>query len=118
MPVELTRRSSVSGFVLAAVLVLALAASAEAGAAPERAGGYWKPCGNRLAGDPPTLVITTKAHAVGCKIARRVARQYAVKGDRHPVGFDCRRPKPDPSGESQTGSCRREVARVRVTFGI
>jgi hypothetical protein len=101
----------------AATLVLA-AAVAGAGGAAARSGHYWKGCGTRLAGDPPTLVISTKAHSVRCKIARRVGRQYAVKEDRHPLGFTCGEPQPDRSGEAQKGTCRREGAAVRVSFGI
>jgi hypothetical protein len=95
----------------------AIAAAAGApGPASASAGDYWRDCGTRVVGE--ALLVTTKSHAVNCKIARKVAKEYARKDDLSPLGFTCTTPKPDPSGESQKGVCKREGARVKVIFGI
>jgi hypothetical protein len=100
--------------VIGCMAAMFVGASAGAPAASAE-GGYWTKCGTRVVGE--ALLVTTKAHAVGCKIARRVAKQYAT-GNHSPLGFECTHPQPEPSGEVQKGSCRREGARVKVSFGI
>jgi hypothetical protein len=100
---------------LGLVVAVALCSGAPS-TAPAQSQDYWRDCGERIVGE--ALIVTTKAHAVSCRIARRVARRYAADGDLHPLGFDCREPSPDPSGETQKGTCRREGARIRVVFGI
>ena len=77
--------------------------------------GYWRKCGTRVVGE--ALLVTTKSHAVRCRLARRIAAEYA-QGDRTPIGFRCSEPDPGPSGETQKGVCRREGGRVKVVFGI
>jgi hypothetical protein len=83
---------------------------------PAASGDYWRDCGERIVGE--ALIVHTKSHAVSCKIARKVAKEYAYNGDRHPIGFDCTRPDTAPSGEVSKGVCTREGARVKVVFGI
>jgi hypothetical protein len=101
---------------LAALALSVVGGAADAPASPAKA-SYWRDCGERIVGE--ALIVETKAHAVSCKIARRIAKRYAYKQDRHPLGFNCTEPKPtDSSGETSTGVCRREGARVRVIFGI
>jgi hypothetical protein len=99
-------------------LIAVLAASTAGAGAPSTAtaSDYWRDCGDRIVGE--ALIVSTKAHAVSCKIARKVGKRYASEGDRHPLGFDCSKPEPDRSGEVQKGACTREGARVRVVFGI
>jgi hypothetical protein len=95
------------------------------GALPLKVGGpttgsgerrdYWRKCGTRVIGE--ALLVTTKSHAVRCRLARRIAAEYA-QGDRRPIGFHCSEPEPSRSGETQRGVCRREGGRVKVVFGI
>jgi len=78
---------------------------------------YWRDCGERVVAF--ALIIETEAHKVPCKRARKVADKYAF-GDRDPLGFKCRDPRPTDGsgGEVMKGVCRRGERRVRVTFGI
>ena len=105
---------------LAILLVLAALAATSiggAGAAPaaDAKADYWRNCGERIVGE--ALIVRTKSHAVACKLARKIAKEYAL-GDRTPIGFACTEPEPAPHGETSKGVCRREGARVKVIFGI
>src|SRR5688572_18915235 len=100
--------------IVSALAVLGVTAVGGAAPAPA-AGDYWRNCGERLVGE--ALIVQTKSHAVACKLARKIAKEYAL-GDRHPLGFDCTEPDPDRSGEVSKGVCRREGGRVKVIFGI
>ena len=96
----------------------ALGVAAVGGPAPAPAAGdYWRACGERIAGE--ATIVKTKSHAVRCRLARKVAKKYAL-GDRHPIGFDCTEPSPEPTSgfEVSKGVCRREGGRVKVIFGI
>ena len=100
--------------ILSALAALA-ALSAGGPAAAPAAGDYWRDCGERIVGE--ALIVHTKSHAVACRPARKIAKEYAL-GDRHPIGFNCTKPEPDSSGEVSKGVCRREGGRVKVIFGI
>ena len=102
---------------LTLALIAALALSTAGAGAPPSASArdYWRDCGNKVYG---AIIVSTKAHAVSCRIARRVAKKYSLHGTLHPLGFDCTEPIPDPSGETQKGRCTREGARIRIVFGI
>ena len=100
--------------IASALAVLGVAAAGGPAPAPA-AGDYWRACGERIVGE--ALIVRTKSHAVPCRLARKIAKEYAL-GDRHPIGFDCTEPEPDRSGEVSKGVCRREGGRVRVVFGI
>jgi hypothetical protein len=102
--------------MVALIAVLALSTAGAGAPATATAGDYWRDCGDRIVGE--ALIVSTKAHAVSCRIARKIGKRYSSEGNRHPLGFDCTEPKPDPSGEVQKGTCTREGARVRVVFGI
>ena len=99
---------------LALTSVAAALAVAVCGSPAPASAGYYTNCGTEEA----TIFITTKAHAVSCGIARRVGRKYALKGDRHPLGFDCSRPHDLGSGEAFKGRCIREGATIKVQFGL
>jgi hypothetical protein len=102
---------------LIAALAIAGAAAVPAAAGDPGAakGNYWRDCGTRIVGE--ALIVRTKSHAVACKLARKIAKEYAL-GKRHPLGFDCTKPDPAPHGETSKGVCRREGGRVKVIFGI
>jgi hypothetical protein len=98
-----------------ACLATVAAVSISPGAAPTpAAASYWTDCGTRQ----PSIFITTKAHAVSCKIAHRVGKRYALKGDRHPLGFRCSKPDQLSSGEAYKGRCKREGAEIKVNYGV
>jgi hypothetical protein len=104
--------------ILIAGTLAALATAAVGSASPAAAAGnYWRDCGQRIAGE--ATIVETKSHAVRCKLARKIGKKYAL-GDRHPIGFDCTAPEPEPSSgfEVSKGVCRREGARVKVIFGV
>jgi hypothetical protein len=104
--------------ILIVAALAALAATAFAGPAPAPAAGdYWRGCGERIAGE--ATIVKTKSHAVACRLARKIAKKYAL-GDRHPLGFNCTEPEPEPTSgfEVSKGVCRREGGRVKVIFGI
>jgi hypothetical protein len=110
----------VKGFVLTLLAALALSALAmpAAGAAEAAAAGsgdYWRHCGERIVGE--ALIVETKSHAVPCRLARKIAKKYAL-GKRHPLGFNCAEPEAASHGETSKGVCRREGGRVKVIFGI
>ena len=101
--------------LLVALAIAAVGGSAAAGDSAAAKGDYWRDCGERIVGE--ALIVRTKSHAVACKLARKIAKEYAL-GDRHPIGFNCTEPDPDSSGEVSKGVCRREGGRVKVIFGI
>ncbi len=103
--------------IASALAALATAAVGVPAAAPGSAarGDYWRQCGEKIVGE--ALIVWTKSHAVACKLARKIAREYAL-GKRHPLGFNCTEPEPAPHGEVSKGVCRREGGRVKVIFGI
>jgi hypothetical protein len=100
---------------LLATVTTALAITVPAAPATASADGYWRDCGERIVGE--ALIVHTKSHAVPCKLARKIAKEYAL-GKRHPLGFNCTEPEPAPHGETSKGICRREGGRVKVVFGI
>jgi hypothetical protein len=74
---------------------------------------YWGECGTQASG----AVITTRAHGVGCKVARHVGRRYVKRGDLTPLGFSCTEPV-STSPESIKGTCERDSAKVKVRGGV
>jgi hypothetical protein len=74
---------------------------------------YWTDCGTQASG----AVITTKAHGVGCKVARHVGRRYVKRGDLTPLGFTCSEPV-STSPETLKGTCKRGSAKVKVRGGV
>ena len=100
---------------MSALAALGVATVGGPAPAPAAAGDYWRDCGERIVGE--ALIVHTKSHAVACKLARKIAKEYAL-GDRHPIGFNCSEPEPTSSGEVSKGVCRREGGRVKVIFGI
>ena len=74
---------------------------------------YWTDCGTQASG----AVITTRAHGVGCKLARHVGRRYIKRGDLTPLGFSCSEPV-STAPESIKGTCERDRARVKVRGGV
>jgi hypothetical protein len=62
--------------------------------------------------------VTVWTHAVPCKKAWPVARQYALKGERHPFGFGCTEPQHVPGTEATVkGHCKREGGKIKVFWG-
>ena len=108
-------------FVLSLVAALAIAAVGGSAGAADRSepakGGYWRGCGERIVGE--ATIVKTKSHAVPCRLARKISKRYAL-GNRHPLGFNCTEPTPEPTSgfEVSKGVCRREGALVKVIFGI
>lgn len=93
--------------VVSAALVLLPSASAASRS-------YYTDCGTRQ----PSILVTAKAHGVGCKVARRVGKKYALNDARHPLRFHCSKPKDLGSGEAFKGTCKRRGAIVKVNFGL
>jgi hypothetical protein len=103
-------------FVISLVAMLMLTVIGPAAApAAESKGDYWRDCGERIVGE--ALIVQTKSHAVKCKLARKIAKEYA-QGERHPIGFNCSEPEVASSFEVSKGTCRREGGRIKVIFGI
>jgi hypothetical protein len=75
--------------------------------------GYYTDCGTQASG----AVIHTKAHGVGCRVARHVGRRYVKRGDTTPLGFTCTEPV-STSPESIKGTCERGSAKVKVRGGV
>jgi hypothetical protein len=75
--------------------------------------GYWTDCGTQASG----AVIHTKAHRVGCKLARHVGRRYVKRGDLTPLGFTCTEPV-STSPETLKGTCERGSAKVKIRGGV
>ena len=99
---------------LALTSVAAALAVAVCGSPAPAAAAYYTNCGTEEA----NVFITTKAHAVSCEIARRVGRQYALNGDRHPLGFDCSKPHDLGSGEAFRARCIREGETIKINYGL
>lgn len=107
----------------AIVAVIALVPSALAGTpssrlaatlqATHKAGDFTN-CGTRQ----PSFFVTAFADGVDCRVANKVARKYAVQGNRTPLGFKCGKPRTKSSGEAFVGLCRRDEQRVKVDYGV
>jgi hypothetical protein len=75
--------------------------------------GKFKDCGTRM----PGPFITAKAHDVGCDLAHKVAKAYALKGNRAPHGFTCGEPQ-DVGDEAHKARCHRGDQVVKFQYGV
>ena len=100
-----------------AILVLALVAVAALWSATPAAADYWRKCG-----DQPQLGAgwyNVRAHNIGCRKARAVAKAYGFAANTTPFGFSCQDRL--VGYETAKAACRRNrdglIQKVRFEYG-